>query len=82
MPRKMITITVYMPILFHSDKVNNMSEMTVADGTTLYRVLRELKIPLIVSKVMLCMVNHKKEPLSYRLKEGDTISFLTPVSGG
>ena len=79
---KTITITVYMPPFFQSEKVNSMSEMTVKYGSTLRSVLRELKIPLIVSKAFLCMVNHKRVPFSYRLKDGDIVSFLTPVGGG
>ena len=75
-------IIVYTPIMFRSPKVNNMDEMIVKEGSTLRSVLRELKIPLLASKALFCVVNHEKVPLSYRLKEGDVISFLTPISGG
>jgi molybdopterin converting factor small subunit len=44
--------------------------------------LKRLKVPPLVGRLLIAKVNYDKAKRSVRLKEGDVISLLWPISGG
>ena len=56
--------------------------MEVKEGATLATVYRMLGIPLVMSPLLFCFVNHDKVGLRTKLKEGDMISFMSVAMGG
>lgn len=75
-------ITVYPPPLINSKKISKDNIMEVKEGATLATVYRMLGIPLVMSPLLFCFVNHEKVGLRTKLKEGDMISFMSVAMGG
>lgn len=77
-----LKIRVYAPGFCDYTFIDDDGYMTLAVGDTLNDVLKKLKVPLVYRRVLFTAVNYQREGLSYRLKDGDTISILGPLGGG
>ncbi len=75
-------ITVYPPPMFGSKKISKDNIMEVKEGATLLTVYRALGIPIVMSPILFCFVNHEKVSLRTKLKEGDMVSFMSVGVGG
>lgn len=75
-------IRVYAPAFCDYKYIDDNGFMELDEGTTLSQVLKKLNIPLVFRKVLISTVNYQKEKLSYKIKEGDIISIIGPLSGG
>jgi len=56
--------------------------MELEEGACLREVYRHLKVPPPLRPVLVCMVNYERVRRSTPLKDGDVVSFLTPLAGG
>lgn len=54
--------------------------MDLADGASVKDVLKELKIPEAMPKILL--VNGRHAEVDRVLAEGDTLSIFPPIAGG
>lgn len=76
-------VKVYAPaVLCETTALDGDNYLHLADGATVRDVYKALKIPFWVRKLLICSVNHKWEKKSKALKDGDVISFISPVAGG
>lgn len=78
----MIRIKVYMPPYLNSSRLDESSYLELEEGATLRDLFHKLQIPFPVGTVQLCRINYDKARLSDPLKDGDTVSFFSLISGG
>ena len=75
-------IRVYAPRFADHTKIDDDGFVTMTDGATLNDLLKALRVPFRFGAVLFCLVNYERAPLSRVLRDGDTVGFLTLVSGG
>lgn len=78
----MIRIKVYAPAFVDRTALDPLGYMELADGATLGHVYKKLRVPLLLRPVLYCTVNYDRVKMNTALKDGDTVSFLAPISGG
>lgn len=79
---RMIKIKVYAPAIIDHSQIDSDSFLKVEEGFTLRKLYKLLKIPLIYRPILFCTVNYDRVGINTVLQDGDTISFIAPISGG
>jgi molybdopterin converting factor small subunit len=77
-----IKIKIYAPAFVSRQAIDEFGYIHLPDGSSLRDVYALLKIPWVMHPVMMCTVNYDHSPLATPLKDGDTVSFIFPISGG
>lgn len=77
-----IRVKVYAPGFISHQHLDEDGYATLPDGATLKSLYRFLKIPLLLRPVLLCSINSEQAQPRTPLKNGDTVSFFFPISGG
>jgi len=75
-------IKIFAPTIIDHTLLDPNGFLEVQDGTRLGKLLSILKTPLLLRPVLYCTVNHERASRSTRLKDGDVVSIIAPVSGG
>lgn len=75
-------IKVYPGPFCNQDVLDEDGFLNLEEGSTLTDVYKKLKFPFPLRSMGLCMVNYEKVKMSTKLKDGDTVSFFTPLAGG
>jgi len=75
-------VMVLAPGKFHSDKIDENGYLELKENTTVSQVLKMIKMPKLLAKIMLASVNGQIVPLNTALKEGDTLGFFSGIAGG
>lgn len=79
----MIRIKVFAPFFCHCKQLDERGWLTVKDdGVTLGKVMRILKLPKVLAKIMCVTVNGIRQPMNTVMKDGDVIGFFAFVAGG
>jgi molybdopterin converting factor small subunit len=73
---------VFVPVFINHDNVDNDGFVTLIDGANMTDLYRQLKLPIPLRLSILFWVNYEQAKWNTRLKDGDTITFLFPVTGG
>jgi molybdopterin converting factor small subunit len=77
-----IKVKVYIPGFCSDELLDENSMIEIESGTRVNQVLKILKTPLVLRKVLLVTVNYQKVNKKYILKNNDVLSIFIPVSGG
>ncbi len=75
-------VKVYAPIFGNTDLLDESGYLELAENATLNDVFKKLKIPILFRNSLLCLVNYEAGKSGRELSDGDTISFIGPLSGG
>lgn len=75
-------IKVYAPSNSNHEVLDDNGFLELPKGSTLKDVLKKIGISTLSARILLCRVNYEKSSLNKELKDGDTITFFTPLSGG
>lgn len=75
-------IRVYAPPFADFRHVDQNGDLELEEGSALKDVFTMLKIPFAFGVVLFCKVNYGKASLDMKLKEGDVVSFFSPLAGG
>lgn len=75
-------IRVYAPAILDHSLLDHEGYLQAEDGVTLKKIYGLLKVPLLLRPILYCTVNYDRVKMNTRLKDGDVISFIAPVSGG
>lgn len=75
-------VKVYPGLFCSTDELDEDNFMELQEGAVVGDVLKKLKFPLPLRMMGLYMVNYKKAKLDTKLKDGDTVSIITPMAGG
>lgn len=75
-------IKVYAPAFIDHSLLDKNGFLEVEESATVNKVFGLLKVPLILRPMMFYTVNYDRVKLSTRIKEGDVISIIVPISGG
>ena len=78
----MIRVKVFPPYGCDRSALNERSWMEMEEGSTVGDVLKIIRLSPLKAKLLLLSVNGERAPLSQKLKDGDVIGFIAPVSGG
>jgi molybdopterin converting factor small subunit len=75
-------VKVYAPAFCSFKHIDEDGNMVLPDGASLNDVYKKLRVPLPFRKLLFSAVNYRRVKLSTKLKDGDVVSFLAPLSGG
>ena len=78
----MIRVKVFPPYGCARSALDERSWMEVEEGSTVGDVLKIIRLSPLKAKLLLMSVNGERASLSQKLKDGDVIGFIAPVSGG
>lgn len=77
-----IRVKVYAPAFIQHKKLDADGFATLPDNASLKDLYHHLRVPFLLRPVLVCSVNSEQASQSTPLKDGDTISFFFPISGG
>jgi molybdopterin converting factor small subunit len=75
-------VRVFAPAFLDLGAVDDDGYMELEEGSSLNDVYKRLKVPLPLRPILFCTVNYGRERLGVKLKDGDCVSFITPIAGG
>lgn len=75
-------IKVYPGPFCNTEVLDEDGFLDLEEGATLYDVIKKIKYPLLLRGLKLCTVNYEKTKMNTKLKDGDIVSFFTPLAGG
>ena len=75
-------VQVFAPPFCDHSVLDEGGSLTLPEGATLAMALKRLKVPPLAGRLLIIKVNYDKAARSRKLKEGDVISLLWPLSGG
>ena len=87
-PEGLFAQELVMKVKFHAPAfcsfkhIDENGYMILPDQATLNDVYKRLRVPLPFRKLLFSAVNYRRSKLNTILKDGDVVSFLTPLSGG
>ena len=66
---------------YHPDEDDKKSyTLNMEEGSTLKDLYKKLEIP--EDEVKMTFINNLKQPIDYKLQEGDVIAIFPPIAGG
>ncbi len=77
-----VRVRVYLPPYLELSKLDERGYALIEKGSTLGDLLKMLRVPFPAGAVHLCRLNYEKASLKQKLKDGDTVSFFSLISGG
>ena len=77
-----LKVKVHAPAFCSFKPIDEDGYMTLPDKAKLNDVYKKLRVPLPFRKLLFSAVNYRRAKLSTKLKDGDVVSFLAPLSGG
>jgi molybdopterin converting factor small subunit len=77
-----IKVKVYAPSFIHNEIPDDDGWVALHEGASINDLYKKLKLPLPLRLSFLFSVNYEQAHGDTKLKDGDVISFLFPVSGG
>jgi molybdopterin converting factor small subunit len=77
-----IKVKVYAPGFVNHDLIDPNGYVDLTEGDSIGSLYRKLKLPLPLRLIMTCSVNYEQAKRSTKLKDGDVVTFLFPISGG
>ena len=75
-------VKVYAPALIDHSRLDKDGYLEIEDGASLRKVFDKLKVPVLLRPVLYYTVNYDRVKMSVRLKDGDVVSIIAPISGG
>jgi len=75
-------VRVYPGTFCNADALDEGGFIYLEEGATLADVYKKIKYPIYLRGLGLCMINHKNAKMNAELKNGDIVSFFTPLAGG
>ncbi len=75
-------VQVFAPPFCDHSLLDGEGRLTLPEGATLGTALKRLKLPPLVGRLLIVRVNYDRAGRSRKLKEGDVVSLLWPLSGG
>jgi len=75
-------IRVFAPSYLNLSAIDDQGYVSMETGSTVNGLFKKLGVPLLMRPFIIYSVNYKAAKLSQKLQDGDTVSMMTPVSGG
>ena len=75
-------VLVFAPPAFTPENLDGDGFLEVPDSATLDYVLRQMKMPKLLAKILLVSVNGQIASGRVPLQEGDSIGFVSGLAGG
>lgn len=75
-------VKVYTGPFLNADDLDEEGFIYLEAGATLADFYKKMNIRFPLTRLGLCTVNYKKVKMNTKLKDGDIISFFTPLAGG
>jgi molybdopterin converting factor small subunit len=77
-----IKVKVYLPAFVNHDHLNPDGTATLEESAILLDLYRLLKLPVPLRLSVFFRINYEPAKWNTPLKDGDTVTFLFPISGG
>ena len=75
-------VLVFAPPAYVPENLDSNGYLELPEHATLDMVLRQMKMPRLLAKVMLASVNGHIAPGRTELHDGDSIGFFSGLAGG
>jgi len=73
---------VFAPAFIDHKTIDDTGCVTMSDGSTINDLYNLLHLPIPLRLSYFCNINYEPAKKNTPLKDGDTVSFLFPISGG
>ena len=77
-----ITITLKHSPILKIGEISQNGRVEVPAGTTAGALLEQVGVPPRQQRYLILYVNGSKQPLSYTLRQDDTVQLFLPIGGG
>ncbi len=77
-----IKVKVYAPGFVNHENIDERGYILLEEGASLNDLYNKIKLPLPLRLNFFCSVNYDHARWNTKLKEGDVVSFLFPLTGG
>ncbi len=77
-----MVVKVYASGFCSFDHLDEDGFMNLPEGASLNDVYKKLRVPFPFRKILFATVNYEHVKLGTKLKDGDVVSLLSPLSGG
>jgi len=75
-------VRVFLPAFGKLDKLDERGWLQLDDDALLSDLLRDIKVPKALAKLLFVSVNGERAPLDTVLKDRDVVSFFWFMTGG
>lgn len=75
-------IKVYPGFMVPCKGLDEDGNIEVKDTTNVKRLLGLIKVPMFLRPLIIVSINGETVDRNHPLKQGDAVSFMTPISGG
>lgn len=75
-------VKVYPGPFCKTERLDENGFVYLDEGSTLEDLYKIIRFPLPLRGLGLCTVNYEKVKRDIKLKDGDIVSFFTPIAGG
>lgn len=77
-----IKVKVYAPGFINHNLIDQNGYIDMSENDSIRVLYQQLKIPPPLRPFVTCSVNYEQAKLNTKLKDGDVVTFLFPISGG
>jgi molybdopterin converting factor small subunit len=77
-----LKVKVFAPAFCDLSAVDEEGYISLKEDATVNALYKKLKVPLALRPFVICTVNYEPAKLTRKLKDGDIVSMLAPISGG
>jgi molybdopterin converting factor small subunit len=77
-----IKVRVYAPGFINHDAIDQNGFVELDDGVTVKQLFRKMKVTPVARMFLTSFVNYEPVKMNMKLKDGDVVSLMFPISGG
>ena len=77
-----IRVKVYAPGFVNHNSIDPDGFIELTEGDSVGSLYKKLKLPVPLRLIIACSVNYSQAKINTRLKDGDIVTFLFPITGG
>jgi molybdopterin converting factor small subunit len=75
-------VKVYAPGFINHDLIDNNGWVELAENVSVNQLFKQLKVSALTRVIVTSFVNYEPARMNTRLKDGDVVSLMFPISGG
>ncbi len=77
-----IKVRVYAPGFINHDAIDQDGFVELDDNVSVKKLFRKMKVSPLARMFVVSFVNYEPAKMDEKLKDGDVVSLMFPVSGG
>jgi molybdopterin converting factor small subunit len=77
-----IKVRVYAPGFINHDAIDQNGFVELDDDVSVKQLFRKMKVTPVARMIVTSFVNYEPAKMNMKLKDGDVVSLMFPISGG